>query len=114
MTAPALQETTILEVLRQVADPELDCNIVELGLVHAIRIDGARVSVDLHTTTPGCPMQDALAAGVEGALLGLEEIEAVLVTIVTDPPWSQDRMSPELRRRLGVSPPDQGEPAMTV
>jgi metal-sulfur cluster biosynthetic enzyme len=61
MTAPLIDEATIRETLRQVVDPELDCNIVDLGLIYGIAIDGTKVTVTMTLTTPGCPMHESIA-----------------------------------------------------
>ena len=102
MTTPELNETLVLETLRQVVDPEIDCNIVDLGLVYDTRIEGAKVTVQMTLTTPGCPMHESIAWGVKNALLNLEPVEEVAVEIVWDPPWSPLMMSDEGRARVGI------------
>ena len=103
MTPSPLDEAMIREALRQVVDPELDCNIVDLGLVFGILIDGPKVIVSMTLTTPGCPMHESIARGVRAALLELEGVEEVDVQIIWDPPWTPARMSDEGRARLGIS-----------
>ena len=102
MTAATINEATVRAALRQVIDPELDCNIVDLGLVYGITIDGAKVTVTMTLTTPGCPMHDSIAWGVKCALLNLETVEDVEVQIVWDPPWTPARMTDYGRERTGV------------
>lgn len=102
MIARVIDETLIRETLRQVLDPELDCNIVDLGLVYGIAIDGAKVTVTMTLTTPGCPMHESIAWGVQSALLNLEGVEEVDVQIVWDPPWTPARMSDYGREHTGV------------
>ena len=97
-----IDENTIREALREVIDPELGCNIVDLGLLYAIALDGTTVTVQMTLTTPGCPMQESLAWGVQSALLKLDGVEEVEVELVWDPPWSSDRMTEAGRARLGV------------
>lgn len=92
MTETQIDESAILQTLRQVVDPELDCNIVDLGLIYGVVIDGGKVTVTMTFTTPGCPMHESIAWGVQCALLNLEPVEAVDVQIVWDPPWSPSRM----------------------
>ena len=92
MTA-AINEAAIRETLRQVVDPELDCNIVELGLIYGIAIDGSKVTVTMTLTTPGCPMHQSMAWGVKRALLALEAVEEADVQVVWDPPWTPARMT---------------------
>ncbi len=102
MNTPELDEALVLQTLRQVVDPEIDCNIVDLGLVYDTRIEGAKVTVRMTLTTPGCPMHESIAWGVKNALLNLEPVEEVDVEIVWDPPWSPLMMSDEGRARTGV------------
>jgi metal-sulfur cluster biosynthetic enzyme len=102
MTAATIREATIREALRQVVDPELDCNVVDLGLIYGIAIDGAKVTVTMTLTTPGCPMHESIAWGVQTALLNLEGVEEVDVQLVWNPPWTPARMSEYGRACTGV------------
>ena len=102
MTETKIDETTILETLRQVLDPELGCNIVDLGLVYGVTITGGKVTVKMTLTTPGCPMHESIAWGVQMALLNLEGVEDVEVELVWDPPWSPAMMSEFGRAFVGV------------
>lgn len=88
--------------LRQVDDPELGCNIVDLGLVYDVRAEAGIVNVVMTLTTPGCPMHESIGWGVSKALLELPGVADVHVDIVWDPPWSPDMMSEAARARLGV------------
>jgi metal-sulfur cluster biosynthetic enzyme len=101
MTA-IIDEPTIREALRQVVDPEIDCNIVDLGLLYGIAIKGAKVIVTMTLTTPGCPMHESIGWGVKNALLSLEGVDDVEVNIVWEPPWNPARMSDYGRERTGV------------
>ena len=103
MNTPPLNETLILETLRQVVDPEIDCNIVDLGLVYGVAINGGRVSVQMTLTTQGCPMHESIAAGVRMALLNLEGVEDADVEVVWDPPWHPSMMSELGRARVGLA-----------
>jgi len=102
MTATIVDEATIRQALSQVVDPEIDCNIVDLGLVYNIGIDGTKVTVTMTLTTPGCPMHESIARGVKCALLNLEGVEDVEVNVVWDPPWTPARMSDDGRKRAGI------------
>ena len=102
MTTAMIEEATLHETLRQVVDPELDCNIVDLGLVYGIAIAGAKVTVTMTLTTPGCPMHESIAWGVKCALLNLAGVEEVDVQVVWDPPWTPARMSERGREQAGV------------
>jgi metal-sulfur cluster biosynthetic enzyme len=100
MNTIQLSEATILETLRQVMDPELDCNIVDLGLIYSVAIAGAQVKVTMTLTTPGCPMHESIAAGVQQAVLALDGVEEVEVEVVWDPPWHPAMMTREGQERL--------------
>lgn len=91
----------IRELLRQVYDPELGINIVDLGLVYEIQNEDGDVYVRMTLTTPGCPMHDTIAGGVERLLERQPGIRSVRVDVVWDPPWSPEMMSEEAKERLG-------------
>ncbi|MBI5801259.1 MAG: metal-sulfur cluster assembly factor [Verrucomicrobia bacterium] len=97
-----IDEASIREALHQVVDPEIDCNIVDLGLVYGIAISDAKVTVTMTLTTPGCPMHESIAWGVRCAVLNLEGVEDVEVNVVWDPPWTTDLMTSYGRERTGV------------
>jgi len=98
----ALNETRILEALRQVTDPELGCNIVDLGLVYSVAIQDGRVKVTMTLTTPGCPMHESIAEGARVAVLRTEGVQQAEVEVVWDPPWHPAMMSEAGRARLGL------------
>jgi len=102
MNTRELNEALVLETLRQVVDPEIDCNIVDLGLIYGTRIEGRKVTVQMTLTTPGCPMHESIAWGVKNALLNLEAVEEAEVEIVWDPPWNPSMMSDYGRERVGL------------
>ena len=102
MTAMPVTEALVLETLRQVLDPEIDCNIVDLGLVYGIAVDGTTVRIQMTLTTQGCPMHESIAWGVKAALLNVEGVEAVEVEVVWDPPWHPSMMTEAGRARVGV------------
>ena len=103
MTTPSIDESFVLNVLRQVFDPELDCNIVDLGLIYDIQITGGKVRVIMTLTTPGCPMHESIRWGVQNTLLNLEGIDEAEVDIVWDPPWNPAMMTAAGRERTGVA-----------
>jgi|SRR3989338_4225752 len=94
-------ETNIREALRQVIDPELGLNIVDLGLVYRIEIEGARVRVVMTMTSPACPLGDYLKDLVDSTIRRqVPEAQNVDVVLVSDPPWNPDMMSDDGRRQL--------------
>lgn len=92
MTTNTLTETEVLDTLRQVIDPELGQNIVDLGLIYSVSIAGAKVSVTMTLTTPGCPMHESICWGVKCAVLNLEGVDDAEVELVWDPPWHPSMM----------------------
>jgi metal-sulfur cluster biosynthetic enzyme len=88
-----LNEQAILDVLRQVIDPEIGCNVVDLGLIYGISITGAKVTVQMTLTTPGCPMGESIAQGAQWALLDINGVEEAEVEVVWDPPWNPGMMT---------------------
>lgn len=103
MKNPIVDESKVLEALRQVIDPELGCNLVDLGLIYDVRIDGGFVAVTMTVTTPGCPMHDSLRLGVHNALMNLEGVTAAQVELSFDPPWHPAMMTEAGRARTGAS-----------
>ena len=95
-------EEIVLESLREVIDPEIGCNIVDLGLVYSVVIAGASVDVTMTLTTPGCPMHETICWGVKEALLNLEGVEEAEIELVWDPPWHPSMMSEVGRAATGV------------
>lgn len=97
-----LTEERVRHALQQVIDPELGVNVVDLGLIYGIAIEGATVTVTMTLTTPGCPLHESLAEAVEEAIrLFVPGVEAVRVQLVWEPPWTPERISPDGRAALG-------------
>ena len=97
----APDKETILDALKQVYDPEIPVDIVNLGLVYEVTVDGERVDIKMTTTAPGCPMGNFIAAAAERAIRRLETVEEVHVELVYDPPWNMEMVSEDGRRALG-------------
>lgn len=89
------------EALAGVVDPELGIDIVELGLVYAVELDGDAVGVTMTLTTAGCPLHDVIADGVERALVQAGA-SRVNVEVVFDPPWDPSRIGTVGLRELGA------------
>lgn len=101
---PRVPEPHLLELLREVIDPELGVDIVGLGLLREARTDGRTVHVVFTVTMPACPMQDYLEDEIRRCLQALPEIDEIVVSLVDDPPWSAADMSKEVRATLGWKP----------
>ncbi len=94
----------IREALRQVIDPELGYNIVDLGLVYDVAVeDGGVVHVTMTTTTPGCPATSYLKKGAGEAAGAVPGVEFVDVTLTYEPRWAPELMSPEAKAHLGIA-----------
>ena len=104
----ALCEDKVREALKQVIDPELYVNIVDLGLIYEVNIhdmkeDGRHdVQINMTMTSPMCPAGPQLVAGARDAIEGLDEVDAAEIKVVMDPPWSQDMMTEDARDQLGI------------
>ena len=92
----------VLEALRDVYDPEIPVNIVDLGLVYEVEVDDADVEVQMTLTFAGCGMGPYIAQQAEWRLAELEGIEDINVDLVFDPPWTPDMITEEGKRLLGL------------
>jgi FeS assembly SUF system protein len=91
----------MIAALKTVFDPEIPCDIYELGLIYCVVLDDSRkVLVDMTLTAPGCPVAGDIVQSVENAIGTVGGIAAVEVNMVFDPPWDQSRMSTEARIAL--------------
>ncbi len=98
----ALTEAAVREALRQVTDPEVGMNIVDLGLVYGIRLSDGAIQVELTMTSPACPMGDMITQEVRGVLSGLVPANTeVTVNLVREPPWNPTMMSEHAKQRFG-------------
>lgn len=97
----ALTEEQVREALSTVIDPELGFNIVDLGLVYEIEIDGSKVDVEMTLTSMACPAGPQMVAAAKEAVSKLEGVEDVDVKVVFSPPWSPDMMREELKWIFG-------------
>ena len=101
LTAEPITETMVKLALRRVKDPELNLNIIDLGLVYEIRVDEGNVSVDMSLTSPGCPSGPEIMGDVERQLRELPGVRDVEVNLVWSPFWSPERIEPRVRAYLG-------------
>ncbi|WP_059170911.1 metal-sulfur cluster assembly factor [Bacillus sp. FJAT-27445] len=92
----------IREELKQVLDPELNINVVDLGLIYGIDLANERDAVITMTlTTPGCPLHDSITAGVKHRIEAMEEIGTATVNLIWEPAWTPENMSAEALKQLG-------------
>jgi metal-sulfur cluster biosynthetic enzyme len=88
--------------LRKVKDPELNLNIVDLGLVYDIVVEGNNVQIDMSLTSPGCPAGPQIMGDVERAVKALPGVEHVTINLVWNPMWTPDRIEPRVRAYMGL------------
>jgi metal-sulfur cluster biosynthetic enzyme len=100
--APPLTVDQVRMVLRRVKDPDLNLNIVDLGLVYDVRVDGADVTVDMSLTSPGCPSGPEIMGEAERQIRAMPEVTDVAINLVWTPFWSPDRIEPRVRAYLGM------------
>lgn len=103
----AIAEDKVREALKQVIDPELFVNIVDLGLIYDVKITEAdegksNVDVEMTMTSPACPAGPQLLGQSKQVVGNLEGVGEVDVRLVMDPPWTPDRMTEDARDQLGI------------
>lgn len=103
-----LAEDTVREALKEVIDPELFVNIVDLGLIYEVTISpneesGAEdILVDMTMTSPACPAGPQLLSQSKEAVGKLDGVGEVEIKLVMDPPWTPERMTEDARDQLGI------------
>ena len=100
-SAPALSADQVKLALRRVKDPELNLNILDLGLIYDIAVTGNDVSIDMSLTSPGCPSGPEIMGDAERQLKQIDGVGAVSVNLVWSPPWTPERIEPRVRAYLG-------------
>jgi metal-sulfur cluster biosynthetic enzyme len=91
--------------LRKVKDPDLNLNIVDLGLVYDVRVDGEKgndVTVDMSLTSPGCPSGPEIMGDAERQLKAIPGVGNVTINLIWTPFWSPDRIEPRVRAYMGL------------
>ncbi len=99
-----VSEDDVREQLKQVIDPELNINIVDLGLIYEVDVDGSDVFILMTLTTPGCPLHGVFDQLVKREVRKLDEVESIEVELTFDPRWSPDDMTDEGQEQLGNVP----------
>ena len=101
MAAPTKDE--VLEALKEVFDPEIPYNIVDLGLVYGVDVkDDGMVDVKMTLTFQGCGMGPYIANNVRDKIMELDGVKEANVEMVFDPPWSPEKISPAVKQELGI------------
>ncbi|PYP22192.1 MAG: aromatic ring hydroxylase [Gemmatimonadetes bacterium] len=96
-----MNEEAVRRALRQVKDPELDMNIVDLGLVYDVEVADGDVRIAMTLTSPGCPAGPMITNDVYKVVRALEGVQDVDVAIVWEPYWTPERIDPKVRALMG-------------
>jgi metal-sulfur cluster biosynthetic enzyme len=105
-------KAVIIDALREVYDPccaDQGINIVDMGVVEDVRLDGSHVEVDLVLTTGWCPFVATMSSAIPDRLIRLHGVDTVDVQVVWDPVWTTERLSESAREKLSM-PLDELEP----
>ena len=103
-----IEETKVVEILKQCYDPELPVDLWNLGLIYDIQIQEAYdenksdINIVMSLTTPGCTMGDQIAQDIRSKLEALDEVNQAFVQVTFDPPWDPKMMTEEAKKKLGV------------
>jgi metal-sulfur cluster biosynthetic enzyme len=100
-TPGVVSEDQVKLALRRVKDPDLNLNILDLGLVYGIDVKGAKVKVDMTLTSPGCPSGPEIMMNAEQEIKSLPGVESVDMNLVWTPFWTPEKMEPRVRAYLG-------------
>jgi len=100
-TSGVVSEDQVKLALRRVKDPDLQLNIIDLGLVYGIAVDGTTVKIDMTLTSPACPSGPELMTNAENEVKLLPGVEKVEVNLVWMPFWTPEKMEPRVRAYLG-------------
>jgi len=101
VTTAVLSAETVRQALRQVKDPELDMNIVDLGLVYDVEVDDGLVRINMTLTSPGCPAGPMITNDIYKAVRAIEGVKDVDIDIVWEPYWTPERIDPKIRAMMG-------------
>ena len=101
-TKKLLNEKLIYEALRDVYDPEIPVNIVDLGLVYGVDIEESDVKVKMTLTFAGCGMGPYIAQQAEWRIAEIDDVGDVEVDMVFEPPWNPEMISEEGKKELGI------------
>lgn len=95
-------EKAVRDALKAVKDPELNLNLVVLGLVYDIEVEESATKVTISLTTPMCPAAGQILEEAREAVAGVDGVEDAQVELTFDPPWTPERISPLIRSSLGI------------
>lgn len=106
MSQQTVTEAQVYDALKKCMDPEIPVNVVDLGLIYGVKVaSGNDVDIKMTMTTRGCPLHDTLVSDVKRYVGKINGIGKINVEIVWDPPWTLEKMNPEIREKLGFGKP---------
>lgn len=99
-----ITKEAVLEQLKTVIDPELNINIVDLGLIYDVTIDEEKGKVDIRMTltSPGCPLSIVFEDLVPASVKNIKEVKEVFIDLVWEPAWNPDMISEDAKEELGI------------
>src|SRR5215203_3748196 len=100
-TPGVVSEDQVKLALRRVKDPDLNLNILDMGLVYQIQVVGTKVKVDMTLTSPGCPSGPEIMSNAVTEIGTLPGVESVEMNLVWTPFWTPEKMEPRVRAYLG-------------
>jgi metal-sulfur cluster biosynthetic enzyme len=103
-----ITEDAVRETLKQVYDPEIPINVVDMGLIYSVAVTGDDVAIDMTLTGRGCPMHGLISDLVRRKVAEIPGVATVQVNVVWDPPWNPSMMSREVQIRYGFATADEG------
>jgi len=95
-------EADVRKALRTVKDPEMHLDLVVLGLIYDIQVDGAKVDVTMSLTSPACPVAGEIVNQAREAVERMDGVEEANVELTFSPPWTPDRIPSTIRAALGM------------
>jgi len=101
-TKTELNKDKVIEALKDVYDPEIPVNIVDLGLVYNVEVADGEVHIEMTLTAPGCGMGPYIAQQAEWRVAEIDEVDDVEVDLVFEPPWTPERITEDGKKLLGI------------
>jgi metal-sulfur cluster biosynthetic enzyme len=98
--APSVDQVKL--ALRKVKDPDVNLNIVDLGLVYEVAVDGGDVTIDMTLTSPGCPAGPQIMGDIERAVKALPGVANLQLNLIWTPFWTPERIEPRVRAYMGL------------
>ena len=96
-----INQETLVTALKTVKDPELNINVIDLGLVYSIQVHEDQVEVEMTLTSPACPVGPEMIRNAVAALERVDGVNKADVRLVMSPPWTPDRLTDDARDQLG-------------